>query len=318
MKRSFARGLHAFTSAASLIGCEAAAPSPDRAPSQQRSQLEEGPPPDETADRQPNADEQPPDSRSVVAPELSDVSFPKVVTAGTGLVVTWRVRDPAGLSDDGAGRPATWVRIGGTSGWVSWCDFTLMGTLVEGDLFDGRYEAVCAVPTSAVEGGYGLWFGASSSSGASFLPEAAETFEVVGGSTDADVPRVTELAVTPPSAAPGETVTLTWRATDATGVAYVVPWAMGPNGRFVDDAGALWLSWGEATLIEGDERDGRWEVSLELSGSAVSGRYDLWLSRGDTLGNRDISRSDPSTGATAFNASGSGDTGGDDAVSPAR
>jgi len=249
-------------------------------------------------------------------PTVSEVAHPAVVRAGDTVSVSWRVRDPQGLADDGGGRSATWVRIGGASGWVNWCEFTLSGERVEGDSVDGRYEARCAVPATAVDGRYGLWFGASSLSGTAFFSEEATSFDVVGGATDADVPVVTEVAVSPEEAAPGGLVTLSWRATDATGVAYIVPWAMGPNGRFVDDAGSLWLAWGTPTLVSGDALDGRYEVTLALSASAVEGRYALWFSRGDVLGNRDIATVDTGAGADALVVAIGAD--GDAAVTPGR
>jgi hypothetical protein len=233
-------------------------------------------------------------------PEVLEISGDAVVEAGSTARFAWRVRDAAGLADDGVGRPATWARIGGPSGWVSWCDFPVMGTLVAGDRFDGRYEASCPVPAAAVNGSYGVWFGASSSSGSSAGPEAVLDFDIVGGSADTDVPVVSEFEAVPSTVNPGGSVTLRWRATDASGVATVVPWAMGPNGRFVDDAGTPWLSWGSATLVSGDGFDGRYEVTLETSPAAVGGRYDLWLSRADGVGNKSMDTPGAEAGVTSF------------------
>ncbi len=224
-------------------------------------------------------------------PLIADVDFPTEISSGSTLTVRWRVTDPSGVYE-ADGSPGTWMRLGGASGWVRWCDFTLAGTRVSGDSFDGVYETSCNIPADAVNGAYSLFFGASDPFGNASFTDGGEVFTVAGGSDDTDVPDVEGLSVTADAWVPGATVTLRWRASDATGVQYVIPWAIGPNGFFVDTSDPsrpLWLSLGVPTLVEGDAQDGLYEVALQLSANAVPGTYTLWLSLGDVLGNRTIS-----------------------------
>jgi hypothetical protein len=103
---------------------------------------------------------------------------------------------------------------------------------------------------------------------------------VVNGSADNDVQ--TDAA----TYAAGDEVTITLRASDETGVAWVVPWAVGPNGRLVDANGTLWLDYDPASLTGGDATDGTYSVTLKLSDAAVPGDYDFYFSVRDVVGNR--------------------------------
>ncbi|MFM7736322.1 MAG: calcium-binding protein [Alphaproteobacteria bacterium] len=226
--------------------------------------------------------------RDVTPPEIGEIDVPATVSAGSTLVFTWRVTDLSGLSDWAEGQPATTAFVGGPSGWVRFCTFGLGGTRVSGDAKAGRYEARCDFPVNTPNGRYSVFFGASDLYGNQASTSGTD-FEVVGGSTDASVPSVTEVRTDAATYAPGSSVTLTFRATDETGVAYVVPWAFGPNGRLVDSEGRLWLDYALATLVSGDERDGRYSVTLKLSDAAAAGTYVLWFSVGDVLDNREFS-----------------------------
>lgn len=219
------------------------------------------------------------------APVIREIELADEIEAGSTLTVTWRVSDISGVSErDGSN--STWARIGGPSGWVTWCEFVLPGRLVSGDTFDGRYEASCPIPVRAVNAVYSVFVGASDPFGNADFTGASRDFRVRGGAADDAPPKVSELSVTPIEALPGATVTFRCRSTDATGVNYVIPWAFGPNGRLVDDSGQRWLSYGVAELVDGTANDGTYEVELSLSPEAVPGTYTLWLGLGDILGNR--------------------------------
>ena len=219
-------------------------------------------------------------------PEIGEVIFPARFSAGSTLVFTWQVSDLSGVYDIAEGRPATTAFVGGPSGWVRFCTFGLAGRRIAGDEKSGVYEASCDFPSSTPNGTYSIFVGASDLYGNQAF-SSGTTFEVVGGSTDVTVPSVTEVRTDASTYAPGASVTFTFRATDETGVAYVVPWAFGPNGRLVDDAGRLWLDYAVAELVSGDAKDGRYSVTLKLSDTAASGAYVLWFSIGDVLDNRD-------------------------------
>lgn len=221
------------------------------------------------------------------APVISEIEYSSPVQAGGQLKVSWRITDSSGIQDMPEG-PATWLRIGGPSGWVTtWCGFTLNGTRVSGDAFDGRYEASCTLPANAVNDQYSLFLGAVDLLGNSAENGGSDTFTVIDGSSDNAVPVISEFTLSSTQFAPGNSITFTWRATDATGVDYVIPWAVGPNGLLVDGSGKLWMSWGIPQRVSGDALDGRYEITAQLSDSAMTGVYNLWVSMRDVLGNKD-------------------------------
>jgi len=225
--------------------------------------------------------------QDTTAPAIDQVAVPSEVAAGTTIVFSWRVSDDSGLYDVAEGQPATTAFVGGPSGWVRFCTFGLPGRRVAGDEKTGVYEASCAIPSNVPSGVYSVFLGASDLYGNSTF-DAGTEFAVVGGSADGSVPSVTDVRTDAASYAPGAVVTFTFRATDATGVAYVIPWAFGPNGRLVDDAGRLWLDFAAAERISGDANDGRYTVSLKLLDSAATGTYVLWFSVADVLDNREF------------------------------
>lgn len=221
-----------------------------------------------------------------VPPVISAVTVPTPTSAGGDLVVTWRVVDASGAFA-ATGGPATWLFIGGSSGWVTgWCGFPAVGVLVDGTRYDGRYRVTCPVPSTAVNGEYTLFLRAVDAFGNATSDSVEVPVEIVGGSTDDQAPVVSEIEVAAPSYGAGDDVTVRWRATDATGVGYVIPWVFGPDGFLVDTSGRLWVSAAPGELVAGDERDGRYSVTLRLSDTAEPGTYRIWTSRSDVLGNR--------------------------------
>jgi hypothetical protein len=232
-------------------------------------------------------------------PTFEDITVPATVTAGETLVVTWRVTDPSGVgspSSDPTTSAGSWIYLTGAPGWVLWCGFQVPVTVTGTTPTSAEFRAECLVPATAPNGEYGVRFNAIDSlfnsalfSDGRFTDDVTRTFMVTGGSDDASAPVVSEMTVTDSEVTPGGTVTIRWRATDESGVAYVVPWAFGPNGFLVDLAtGELWMSSGEPTRISGDAQDGIYEVTVDISERAPAGLYTLWASAGDTIGNREF------------------------------
>ena len=60
------------------------------------------------------------------------------------------------------------------------------------------------------------------------------------------------------------------------------------DGGFLVDlaTGKLWLDSQSGILVSGTSQDGIYEIKLRVSPAAIAGTYTLWLSRGDTLGNK--------------------------------
>lgn len=231
---------------------------------------------------------------AVGEPVISEVSIPAQIGPGQTLTMSWRVQSVAGLAPvaavvDGIFTvvPGTWVKVGGTNGYVTWCPFPVHPRLVSGSATDGRYEASCQLPSVLPNGEYSVWIDTLDLNDLRSSNNGVDTFMVVGASTDISPPQVSDVAVTPNNAAAGGNVTISWTATDETGVASIGPWAWGPNGRLTDDAGTLWLGYDTGRLVAGSPTNGRFEVSLPLSATAAPGTYVVWFSVSDVVGNRE-------------------------------
>ena len=218
--------------------------------------------------------------------QITNVRVPAEVRAGTPLVIRFRMTDPSGYQ-------APVAFVGGTSGWVSsWCGFGVAAVRVSGDQRDGEYEISCLVPTNAPSAGYLVSIGCEC-----IFPDVSVDalfvtydFNVVGGSSDVRVPVITSSRITWfGEIAAGGTFSVSTYATDESGIAYVVAWVEGPNGRITNDAGKPWASdMGLDTITRTGVVDGEWFVqTITLRDDAAPGRYRLWFSVGDSIGNRE-------------------------------
>ena len=218
--------------------------------------------------------------------QITNVRVPAEVQAGTALVVRFRMTDPSGYQ-------APVAFIGGPSGWVSnWCGFGVAATRVSGDQRDGEYEISCLVPTGAPSAGYIVQIGCEctfpDSSGEPWSVKYA--FDLVGGSTDASAPEILKSAIVEAGAIrSGDTFSARTLATDESGIAYVVAWVEGPNGRITNDAGQPWAAEMGLDRISREPGANGSEVftqTISLRADAAPGRYRLWFSVGDSIGNR--------------------------------
>jgi hypothetical protein len=217
--------------------------------------------------------------------QITNVRVPAEVQAGTPLVIRFRMTDPSGYQS-----PVAFV--GGPSGWVSnWCGFGVAAIRVSGDQRDGEYEISCLVPTNAPSAGYIVRIGCECT-----FPDASGDslfvypFDLVGGSNDVRVPEIGRAQITSVGVIrPGGTLEVTTLAKDESGIAYVVAWVDGPNGRTTNDAGQPWASdMGLDSVIRSQAANG-WEQfvqTITLRDDATPGSYRLWFSVGDSIGNR--------------------------------
>lgn len=218
--------------------------------------------------------------------QITNVRVPAEVRAGTPLVIRFRMTDPSGYQ-------APVAFVGGPSGWVSnWCGFGIAAIRVSGDQRDGEYEISCLVPSNAPSAGYIVRIGCEctfpDASGDSLF--VTYDFNVVGGSSDVRVPVIMSSRITWfGEIAAGGTFSLSTYATDESGIAYVVAWVDGPNGRITNDAGNPWASdMGLDTITRTGVVDGEWFVqTITLRDDAAPGRYRIWFSVGDLIGNRE-------------------------------
>ena len=217
--------------------------------------------------------------------QITNVRVPDEVQAGTPLVIRFRMTDPSGYQ-------APVAFVGGPSGWVSnWCGFGVAATRVDGDQRDGEYEISCLVPTSAPSAGYIVQIGCEctfpESSGESW--SVRYPFDLVGGSSDVSAPVIASSRINWfGEVAAGSTFSVSTYATDESGIAYVVAWVDGPNGRTTNDAGQPWASDMGLDTIARNGGVG-WEQfvqTITLRADATPGRYRLWFSVGDLIGNR--------------------------------
>lgn len=214
-----------------------------------------------------------------------DVSMPREVQAGDALRIEWSVDAPNGVE-------ITTARVGGASGWVSWCPFPMIGSRVSGTAELGRYRVGCTVPANTPNGKYTVFFLANTTGEAPSEPlgTAEVTFEVAGGSSDSTAP--TFSAVTAPGTAQrGDSITFTWRSTDSSGVDYTIGWLS--NGGFALSDGTRVVDYGDlgVTRISGNGFDGVYSQTVRFTESSPIGTYTIWFSRRDSVGNRTIDES---------------------------
>ena len=99
-------------------------------------------PPNDSAPDRPGPDDTTPVTVILSNYSVFDVSVPREVQAGESLLIEWSVETSDGVD-------VTTARVGGASGWVSWCPFPMIGSRTSGTDTNGRYRAGCAVPATA-------------------------------------------------------------------------------------------------------------------------------------------------------------------------
>ncbi|MEI6447334.1 MAG: calcium-binding protein [Actinomycetes bacterium] len=219
-------------------------------------------------------------------PTAAWVDVPSTVTAGETFTATFSLKDPSSIDPNSPN-----VKIGGAPGWITtWCgdagSFPLMASLASGSIADGVWSVTCTVPAKAVNDTYSFFLSAQDSFANSADGPSAD-FTVVGGSADNGAPLISDVVI-PTSAEPGETITLTWRAADPSGVKDTpYPWVYRPAPQF----GVIY---GEGVsspvLTSGTALDGTWSQTITLPANSVSGTYYVYISVRDELGNKTYER----------------------------
>ncbi len=216
------------------------------------------------------------------SPTKPTVNIPATVEAGSTLTVMWSVSDQSGI--DGS-----WMNIGGKDGWVTqWCGFAIAGTALQTTGQQHTFVVNCAVPSTAVNGQYSVWLTAVDFFGN--RSEATATFDVTQGVLDVAAPIISNLQVSGP-VAQGGSATITWRAQDESGVSSTFPWLMsdisgfgfaGTQGAYADYGNY------DVTLLDGDSKDGRYQVTVKFNSFAPLGTYTIWMGTRDIYGNREF------------------------------
>jgi hypothetical protein len=201
------------------------------------------------------------------------------VEAGTTAYFRWNATDASGIEE-------SWLSIGGASGWVTkWCGFIVTSTLVEGTAKDGVFEAKCDIPKTAPNLEYSVFLSSRDYLGNISNSDSAITFEVFGGSSDVEAPTF-ELISKPTQVAAGSTFQVTWRSVDATDVAYGALYFAFDGYSFSDGFVQYISTQNTAQLLNGDDKDGTYTQTFLVNSDAPAGRYTLWSTRADSLGNK--------------------------------
>jgi hypothetical protein len=200
------------------------------------------------------------------------------VQAGTLAVFTVTVSDVATVD-------AVYGSIGGAPGWITeWCGFRIPTELESGSEKSGTYKLSCTVPANAVNDNYTLFVGAVDMMG--HTAEQRIAFEVVGGSSDNRTPTVTNLDL-PASVDPGENFVIRVEATDDSAVAGIYIWFLLEGGGFSGENG-LHAKGSEPRVISFTPTDSIFEQDYLFGENAPEGKYKVWISVRDGVGNREF------------------------------
>jgi len=200
------------------------------------------------------------------------------IQAGTLAVFTVTVSDVATVQ-------AVYGSIGGKPGWITeWCGFRIPTELQSGTERSGTYKLSCTVPQNAVNDNYKLLVGAVDMMG--HTAEQIIAFEVVGGSNDNLRPIVTKLDL-PASVAPAENFVVRVEATDESVVAGIYVWFMLEGGGFSNEYG-IHAKGSEPRAISITPTDAVFEQDYLFGDNAPEGKYNVWISVRDGVGNREF------------------------------
>jgi len=218
--------------------------------------------------------------------QITNVRVPDEVQAGTALIIRFRMTDSLGYQS-----PVAF--IGGPSGWVTnWCGFGVSAIRVSGDQRDGEYEISCLIPLNAPSTGYIVQIGCEC-----IFPNDVEgsisvtfPFNVVGGSGDVSAPEIGSAEIISAEAIQaGRTFKVTTLARDESGISYVFAWVEGPNGGITNYQSQPWAVTTALDRMPSEDSSTTWErfvQTIALRADAMPGRYRIWFSVGDLVGNR--------------------------------
>jgi hypothetical protein len=182
--------------------------------------------------------------------------------------------------------------VGGPSGWVTnWCGFPIEGTRISGNAQQGTYAVTCDIPETAVNTTYSVFINASDFFGNINYGTSAD-FTVIGGIADDAEPTVTSVEASSSNLGQGDEFTVTYGATDESGVAFVYGYFY-HDGNGVAGAQGIWISPGALSEpVSGNDKDGVWRQSFTVSDFAPAGTYTLYVGRADKYGNRNFTQSE--------------------------
>ena len=208
------------------------------------------------------------------APVLESVGVsPDPVAAGQSITITWRLTDASGVTFTTA-----FVR-NPSDGFLSGCG-SGSATRISGTATDGTYEQTCTIPPAAQGGTYTVQIHAEEPNGNTYSGNSA-TFTVQAGAIeDTDAPVLESVGVSPDPVAAGQSITITWRLTDASGVTFTTAFVRNPSDGFLSGCGS-----GSATRISGTATDGTYEQTCTIPPAAQGGTYTVQIHAEEPNGN---------------------------------
>ena len=229
-------------------------------------------------------------SGNSVAPSVAltvDVTPPTIVsvtaepaTAGPGdtILVTGHVTDDTSVR--AVGLQASLV---GSEGTWSFCDSYAQHTGGTGG--DGTWTMSCTVPQNVLNGTYSIYPYAQDIAGnwvnTNGGPSSAVRgeFTITGGFDHVDPPAIESIDVTPATAEPGDTITVSAHVTSQVGLKMIELQARR------DGDGGSWTfcdKWG--TLTSGTAQDGVWSITCTVPDQVLNGSYTVTPYAQDELG----------------------------------
>ena len=148
------------------------------------------------------------------------------------------------------------------------------------DAVSSQVSASCQVPAGQSDSTYQVYLWTTD------LPTEVGAFTVVGGSDVTVPPTITDLTTTP-TVAPGGQVTLSWRASDASGVTDSRAYVLAPSPPCCTERvfGFLAADYSAAvTRQSGTAADGVYSQTITLAPDAPEGTYTAWIAASDGAG----------------------------------
>jgi hypothetical protein len=229
-------------------------------------------------------------------PVFAPMALTRSVTAGETAVFTWMVEDESPID-------VSWMFIGGAPGWITdWCGFDILATPIasvssSSAISSTTFQVECAIPINAVNGEYFVEIHAADVFGNYAIPQRI-VLMVANGSSDDDAPVISELAASATVVRTSDPLTISWRLDDETGISGTGVWMAKDGYWFADPAGrgsyAMYTP-PEGVVIPDASESGvaiQYTQQIVWNPHAVPGRYTVWLSVRDTLGNRQFVQTD--------------------------
>ena len=209
-------------------------------------------------------------------PAISELTTNKgTYKPGDELVVEMRVTDAVGVS---------YAAVSLSTGGRGYDDCGWQMARVSGTSQDGIWRLSCIVPKNVRNGAYEVrpyardvmanW---TNMNGQNPI-DLRGSFEVVGGSDDADGPEIVSVSTDRASYAPGDELVVTMRVRDVTGVDYAAV-SLRVGTTQYDDCG-----W-QMTRVSGTAQDGLWELRCVVPSTMRAGNYEVYPYARDTSGN---------------------------------